>query len=479
MKKIVFIILLLILFSAAAFSEVDINAFLQGQTTQHLNASVKKIHLEAEPTQGVVIIEDAHCNLPVQREQMKIILTINERLLQNGLGTDPLVMQEGGAYGLIDTSIIKEGKGEQELDAYLAEKLKAGQIGAAEFLHVKYGGFDFAGIEDNALYAKNYDSFLALSEKQETIENIMGELDGMLSGIEELVFTDALKEFYNGQYRALADAGSLEKYLDEMQILILQYSIDMMPYPAFKKLLEVVDALKALDETQLKAEQVALSRTRQGDITEEVIIQMYRKGQITVAEYPGLFKYARLKELLLNADMFSFVREKDALEDELLGQVAGTQEEQELVRIIKEDNMLRKLLTLQLTRDEYEYFIEKRTAEQGNAALKVLNYVVSFYTTYQPTLSLTGLYDEALVFYRAVNQRDDALALNIQQLMKEKDVKIATVVLGGFHTDGIVARLAGKGVSYVVLAPDSATIDPNSMAKYHQVMQDFKGGIEE
>jgi hypothetical protein len=479
MKKVVFIIILLILFTAAAYADVGVNAFLQQQVRMHENASVKKMHLEAEPALGLIIIEDAHCNLPVQREQMKIIRTINDRLNEIGLVNSPMVMQEGGSYGLIDTSIIKEGKGSDELDEYLAEKLKQGQIGAAEFLHVKYGGFDLAGIEDSALYAKNYDTFIALSQQQTTIETIIGEIDGMLKGIRELVFTQALKEFYDGQYRALADATTLDTYLDEIEVLVLQYSVDMTPYPSCKKLFDVIDALKALDAAALKAEQVALSRARQGDVTEEIIIQMYRKEQLTVADYPGLFKYARLKELLLKADMLSYLIEKDALEDELLKKVAFTEEEQELILVLKELETLRKMLTLQLTRSEYDYFIKERLVSKGNLAGNVLQYVCSYYTQYETELTLAGLYGEAEAFYSAVNQRDDALVNNILSLMKEKNAKVATVVLGGFHTEGIIERLAGKGVSYVVLAPDSAIVDPNSMVKYHQVMQDFKDGVTE
>ncbi|MBN1493819.1 MAG: hypothetical protein JW938_06685 [Candidatus Omnitrophica bacterium] len=479
MKKNILFIILLFFISSTAFAAPDINTFLRAQAAQHDNVTVKKIVLKEMPDKGLIIIEDAHCNLPVQREQMKIIRDTNAGLFDNGIALEPLVMQEGGAYGLIDTNIIKEGKGPQELDDYLAEKLKQGQIGAAEFLHVKYGGFKFAGIEDATLYQANYDSFLGLTEDQDTIETIMDEIARMLADIEEITFTETLKEFYNEHYRALAETGTLERYLDEIEVLILQYSIDMAPYPAFKKLLDVIGSIRTLDQKMLAVEHTALNKAQDKQVDEEGIIQLYRKGELTVGGYPQLFKYARLKELLLNADMLSFVREKDALEDILLRSIAYTDEDKELVRVLKDFEILHKMLTLQLTREEYEYFInERRSLERGNMADVVLKYVTSYFTEYVPAAALTALYENAVTFYEAVNRRDDALTRNILQIMQEQDARIGTAVLGGFHTDGITERLKVANISYVVLTPDAARVDPNSMVKYYEVMQDFRDGIE-
>ncbi len=107
----------------------------------------------------------------------------------------------------------------------------------------------------------------------------------------------------------------------------------------------------------------------------------------------------------------------------------------------------------------------------------VLKYVLSYYTNYQPGIAVSDCYAEAVTFYKAVNERDDALVKNMIALMEEHKAKVATVVMGGFHTESVLERLAGRATSYVVLVPDAASIDPQSMTKYHQVMRDFRDGI--
>ncbi|MFC1808591.1 hypothetical protein ACFL3D_00525 [Candidatus Omnitrophota bacterium] len=478
MKKIIGLMIAGGIFMSASSvcADININDFLRERITTHQSSRIKKIHCVENPTHGIILIEDAHCNLPVQREQMNVIQTIHESLHKKDIEITPLVMQEGGAYGAIDTAIIKEGKGPQELDDYLAEKLKQGQIGAGEFLHVKYAGFVFAGIEDKELYAQNYASFLKLSEQKEALKGIINEIEGMLIKIRPLVFSDALSEFYDNEYRSLADEESLQPYLERMRTLILQYDIDMKGCPVFAKFLNTIDALKALDASSLNKERTELSAAIAREATEGDVVELYRTQQITVSDYPQLYKYAHLKELLVTTDMLGFIREKDRLEDALLLSIAYTEEEKELVSVLRGFETLKKMFTIQLTRDEYKYFIDEGA---GDLAKDVLEYVQSYYTGYVPSISLEELYQSAFNFYAIVDKRDDALCRNILNLLKEYDVPVATVVIGGFHTEGIIERIADMNVSYIVITPDIAHIDEKSMTKYHTVMQDFWDGVDE
>ena len=88
-----------------------------------------------------------------------------------------------------------------------------------------------------------------------------------------------------------------------------------------------------------------------------------------------------------------------------------------------------------------------------NLLIELIDYIQSYYQTYTPSLSLAHIQKSAEAFYHTVNERDDALTANVATVLKEYDAPIVTLIIGGFHTDGITQRLKEKELSFLAPHP--------------------------
>ena len=60
-------------------------------------------------------------------------------------------------------------------------------------------------------------------------------------------------------------------------------------------------------------------------------------------------------------------------------------------------------------------------------------------------------------FYKIVKQRDVAMFSNAASEIDKRNIKVAALISGGFHTKGIIKLLKEKGYSYIVVSPYSKT----------------------
>jgi glycerol dehydrogenase-like iron-containing ADH family enzyme len=174
-----------------------------------------------------------------------------------------------------------------------------------------------------------------------------------------------------------------------------------------------------------------------------------------------------------NRDNAALLNEKDSMERQILGVAAYTEEEKNFVQAHRLFTTLRALLRCTLTREEYRYYTQElRTEEMDPSAL--VAYVRSYYQTWTPPLDVSKVVEIAEAFYAAVYDRDTALTNNIQRALEENKTSVAILVLGGFHTDGITAQLAQRGLSFIIITPTiDATDAPAAPDTYYKVMTRF------
>lgn len=452
-------------------------------TASHLASSVSSsatvvtTSVSPEDKHLVILVQDAHCNLPVQRAIMHIVKTVNEKLTDDGTVATPLVMQEGGMYGAVDTSILKEGKSAEELDGFLADELKAGRIGAAEFLHAKFGEFDFAGIEDPELYEKNYEAFMQLSRHEEDIVQFISTVREKFEAIRALISSDAFQEVYSLIEKARDPDGPREGYLTKMALLVHQYSIPLDAYPVLRSLFETMDNLAATDGIALRDELERLQAEASFQLPEKAegfaLGKALANSSVSLEMYPALYRYRELMRTVETTDAAALVAEKDALEDELLLRVAATDDERDLVTALRAWNILEKLLQFQLTREEYDYYTASTANQKEALVTTVMRFIQSYYVSYILPPWFDTVYAAAQTFYTIVNDRDRVLAGNIARLMKANNVPVAIAVTGGFHSDSIKDALRKQGMGVLVLQPSVERIDRDSMKKYSSVMRDM------
>jgi hypothetical protein len=431
-----------------------------------------ELFLPAGASRGVIIIEDAHTHASIQTQIIEIIRAVHAQERADSSGSEPLLLQEGGTFGPIDTRIHKTLAPQAELARYLDEKLSRGEIGAAEYLHTLEGGFSFFGIEDTELYEANYEHFIEIARLRPEIKTVLADFEARFANLRELVFTDELKTFYTRISDRDAQHEDLDTYLHDLRLHALQYEIDLSEYPALNHYFEARAALNALEADRLKAELERYNALSAKHVSFARAHTLSEDGRITVTDYPTLFKYGRLNALLAATRMIAFVKEKERLEQILLEKIAYTDEEKELLTRLHQFAAIKKIVSLTLTREESVYYADSLNANT-DPARQIIVYLKSYFDPLEVTLPLSELIIGARAFYDVVNERDRVLSENIARAMERHDKSFATVVIGGFHTTGITEHLKKKGIAFLVVQPTvsaDATLDSDT---YYDIMQSF------
>ncbi len=121
---------------------------------------------------------------------------------------------------------------------------------------------------------------------------------------------------------------------------------------------------------------------------------------------------------------------------------------------------------LEMSRDDLEFYAEHKSLFSFS---KFISFVGTYANKYNipyniPSgiLELDSSFKNFEFYYECAKDRDRILVENTLKRMAEDEVSIAAMVCGGFHTDGMMALLKEKKISYVVLAPRITKDDPNN-----------------
>jgi hypothetical protein len=466
----------ILVFAKALSAQNDPSAFLKKYTASCDLFKTGDSHIRQDSPFSLIIIEDAHSIESVQREIMQIIEHVNSDLTQSGIVPTPLILQEGGSYGAIQTEILKKERTPRELHAFLDQEFTSGALGAAEYLHTRKGGFTFWGIETRELYEKNYTHFMEIASLRSEIKKVIDRFEACFEELRTLIFTEEMKDFY-ARMSNPENTEDIGEYLETLRLLALQYSIDLKQYPTFSEYFETHAAIRNLNIEKCAQELARFNALNKSSHTLENVPALYSENLITLSDYPLLYSHGKLHTLLLATQMVSFIEDKEKLEHELFQKIAYAEEEKELVSALRKFFIVKKILSFTLTRDEYDYYASIAEKET-NLLQEVVLFLKSYFTALEITLPLDTLLVSAENFYRAVDARDEALTENIIKALRENQVPCALLVIGGFHTEGITARLKKKNISFVVLSPRVLELTEESADTYYDVMHRFWNGID-
>ena len=452
-------------------ADLSITAFLQKKSRNTDDYIAGRSYVDDNSPHGVIVIEDAHCNLPIQQKIISLLKTINQEIKNAGLTETPLVLHEGAPYGNIDTSILRMYKTPTELTQYLNEKLQSGELGAAEYLHTKEDSFTFVGIEDNTLFETNYQHFMDIASKHDLLVPFIRDAEEKLGAIQNLVFSEKLLSFYSSINEGV-EQNALEGHLKHLYLLALQYEVDLKQYKTLAGYFETIEALGKINVTQIEQDISRYNTTYKSTVTLNDVSGLLKSDTITMQTYPELYKYCRLKDLLTQSITIDFIKEKEALGNALLMHMAYTDEEKELVAILRTFYFFKKIVRFTLTNEEYMHYSNKLSEEKTDLN-ELVNYIKSYYPQLSVPFALDILLKSSKLFYTTVHQRDKALVTNIKKAFNEYNIPVATLIIGGFHTEGIIRELQENEISYLVITPKIEGHVQDSMDTYYTVMKRF------
>ncbi|MFH0985514.1 MAG: TIM barrel protein, partial [Candidatus Omnitrophota bacterium] len=366
------------------------------------------------------------------------------------------------------------------------------------------------GIENAELYRENYEALKKVFGSEATVKKYLDGFEGRLSGLASKVFPGDLikllgewKKFEKGHREFMPYIRNLTAEAKRVLGIDLESLLAQVEWPQTTRLLVLqamekeLDTAKGLSERDtlikfLKEKKVSpklvtaienfkdqrLSVMRTGvagqagpieprDLMEQLVMEAGPKG-FRFSDYPHFSLYAGYLILKSELDPKSLFTEIRSLFTRILDKLAATEQQKALLALYRDEELVRKLLNLELTRKDWQEVLgreEVLSMEAMVGELKKIGILVSqqlnlplsnFETKpVNPNFkkAVTEVQEAAYRFYEAARKREDVFYEKIDTVMRRESLSKAVVITGGFHTDGITELLREHEISYGVLTP--------------------------
>jgi len=418
-------------------------------------------------TRHVIIIEDAHCNYEVQNNIMNMLkdFLADER-------SKLFVGVEGGLYGEIDTNTLRVMNDKKKDRDYVFQLLQEGKVCGVEYLHfIRGGDFTLFGVEDPEIYSENvkgYKEYIKVSDQQrQDIEKI----ESILKSIKDLIMPQHYKDF-DDRYNTFLKTHH-PRFIGQLKQMIALYDVRGEEGKELKKYFEIEKNLSRLDQDRLQIQIQAFNNEARMRIDKNTSTDnLPETAKNTLNKYMELKKNAVLMSMIDNLDFEELLTEIEKVTDRIASAMLSRDEEHALLRHVQDIDILLNLMNLQLTPEEFDVYAT--TFSQENFE-KLLAFIRRYKSRFKVSLRYDGLFKDREYFYSTARKRDGILADNILKAAQEQALgadDTIVLVVGGFHSPGVVTRLKENGISYTLIRPIITNVSADTQKKYFRVMKE-------
>ncbi|MFT7637910.1 MAG: hypothetical protein ACI9Y8_001696, partial [Candidatus Omnitrophota bacterium] len=436
---------------------------------------IKRSTQQHNSDEVIINVQDAHSSIDAQKQIAKLFQSFVAKYDLKLIGVE-------GTVGAIDTSIVSALPLEDVREQVANSLLNQTKINASEFFRiVSNADVELFGIEDAALYASNIDSYSNLLNAQPKIQKELLGLHELVSEYQKHIFNAETMDF-NAKRIAYRD-GDLEfiDYWSILEKLIQKTEVNVANRPNLKKLIQtaelekeiifeaantqrdhLVDELKTkLDEDSINtlvdaAVQFKLGKTTPGSF-HAYIIQLAGEQNINPTTYKDLILYTRYASVYESIDLIDVIDEIESIEDEIRSRLFSTEEERGLDSFLRTINILTKFLEAKMSASDEAYYRKNKADFEFDYIRKYLQsqkdkYAVEFKSQVNLDYLETQM-PSADEFYTDVKARNATMLNNLVKRMREKGTKVAAMVSGGFHAEGLSELMNQNRISHVVVMP--------------------------
>ncbi len=437
-------------------------------------AKVAEYKYVREDYPWVVYIKDYHCQYGVQRN---IDNTIHHILKQISESQQVPICIEG-ASGVVDTSILSSIPDEEIRDMVCDYFMKNGKISGAEFYSVTRS-YDqpLIGIDDEVLYNASYELYTEVFAAYNRFAGQIRYIDALCEAvldkkvsaqgrdiIEQVVgmYEDfSFEAFVCGteKYWSKMSAGSVPELVAVYRNALRdQHSLSSEKVAELQNELygELTQVLHGEDKSRLMKSFV---KFRLGETDQYVflglLVDQARNSGCLTQKYEILEHAHRLFETFSNIDEKELFAQCRQLADRICHEFL-TPQEQEYAGVIDMWAMVKKILSLELTRERFGEF-------DGGQVETLFSHIdayrrdpllnVAAISSFDFFSHLPHLIDQASTFYVNSLSRDRALYENTMKTLENMNGRLAVIVAGGFHATGLAEILDEQNVNYVILSP--------------------------
>ncbi len=498
----------------SAVPGVGVEIAVQGETPGFIQlsipadlASLDDIY-EAPPSPSprlILHVQNAHANYDAQIKIKNLLEYLSTQYAVRTIFVE-------GASGTLDPDYLKFFP-DQARNRELADRLaRQGELTGAELfiLEADRQNIQAVGIESTDLYRKNYEALKKVYENEpvilqfiEGLESRLRTLASQVAGRDLLRMISEWKRFEQGQREFMPYVRSLAGDARQFLKLDLESLFSQVEWPQLTRILTIQDMEKELQPSRAALEQeTLLSLLQRSQVSRELIdgitnfkdqnISLVRTGppgspqslqpryllERLVSEMgPRGFQFSDYPAFSLQAGYLILKSELDsrALFDEIhrlfqmiLDKMAVTEAQKKLIALYRDEELVRKLLRLELTRRDWRELRSRRDelaldplmerlkllAEDVRVNLKLgSNGWDSKKGSPKLRSRILELYGAADLFYDYARARESAFFETISGVMTARRETSSVLITGGFHTDGMLDIFRENQISYGILTP--------------------------
>ena len=427
-----------------------------------------------EGAQTIIHIQDPHCNFEAQKN---IALMLQYLIEEYGL---KLILVEGGS-GDVNLSFLR-GYGDPKQRKEVAYKyLMNGEISGEEYLDIVSDyDIELYGIEDQGLYDAHLTSFLEIDPIMKEGLKDLEALSYIVKALKPHIYNESLIQLEKVKSDYEEKTVSLLEYCRSLLEIIRGSSLNAENYPQMRAFSETGELEKGIDFNRAEVERNELIKKLAWFLTEGEVKEIidkskeFKEGIITPEqyysflkdaaeyvidvedEYPELNAYIKYISISKEIKVPFLLEEIESLEKEVKETLFTDSDQRTLNDISKSLDILKGLLNLELTPQEYAYFKERRSQCMTTAWVDFLNTQCRKFGLRKSCVRSKAI-DENLDrlerFYQLGAEREKAFIRNTLKKMNQSGEEIAVLIAGGFHTPGISRMLKDRGYSFVVTVP--------------------------
>ncbi|MBI4550116.1 MAG: methyltransferase domain-containing protein [Candidatus Omnitrophica bacterium] len=448
---------------------------------------IRSIYQAPSSESWLLHIQDAHGSYEAQKNIEKIIRHVVETY-----GADLLFIE--GAHEKVEAARFRFFK-DNSMNLDVADILmRHGEFSGPEMFLLSRGAggarIEAVGIEDPGVYRRDYEIFCELIRASAESKRYFDELDSAVNVLESRHFSNDLRDFIK-EWRGYHQNGSnLLRYIQASYVQA-QKSLDMdlkdprhqIAFESTLRVLKLKDLESRLDHRMVRKEKKTLLGFLKGKVDPALLAEIETLGVpgkeggkrlprfilerlydqagpqgLDLKNYPHFAAYAEyliFQSEIASSRLFS---ELDQLTDKIFDALAKTEEEQKLLRLIRDVTLLEKLFTLEMSRSEYRAALARQSEFSPMRLFESVRALSAVKLELPSVKEMEAKFAKALEFYRLAEEREAHFLDRIEKNMKESKRGRAILVTGGFHTEGVQERLRSRKLSYVSVSPRIPTI---------------------
>lgn len=446
--------------------------------------------INAGPGPTLIHIQTAHGNYEAQKKIEAIL-----HHLKDTYGIK-LLLLEGTSFKL-DPERLHFFPKRMDLTKKVAEDLaKKALIKGSELFLLDAEGGEAYGIENRDAYVSNGRAFVDVITQKEVTEKFLQDMDRQIKRLASPYLASNLRSFLKQLERFEAKTFPFIEWLNYLKTQAKEHLEIDLANPSYQLEWPMLFRIFKLKEFESKLNMAAFQKERQAFLKEikRILKETYQEieklltsplsqhqlpdpetgllFEKMVSHLPRSFRYESypnvslfIGHLILQSELKGerLVKEMDLLVDEVSRKLADTKEAKQLLTLLRDYRLLRRLFDLELTPKDYEEFIKRGDDIRPSSILKrflELNHTQRVQNTeFSHLEEIESLFEKALEFYRGVKERDRFLLENIESRLRETGEKKAVVITGGFHSDPFSTYFKTKGYNYALIAPKITTVE--------------------